>query len=114
MSDGLNFPAGSMLTILRAGTRDAHGDGDYGVSHQIGPCDVPQTSSDTPDAPATPGNRAVSTIDVRGPADSDVRKSDRVRFPTGVVGTIVGEPTTPCNPFTKWAPFVYFKVRTVT
>lgn len=109
----MDFAAGSMLTVERGGEIDPHGDSEYFFTHEIGPCDVPQTSSTTPSSDEA-GRRVVSAIQVRGPVDSDIRKSDRVRLPNGVLCTVSSEPSIPKNPFTGWSPFIYFNLTAVT
>jgi hypothetical protein len=108
----LDFPTGSMLTVFRAPELDPHGDGEYAESHQIGPADIAMSSV----KPRKGGDnsRALGLLDVRAPADSDIRKSDRVRLPNGDMCEVSSEPNHPRNPFTGWAPFVQFSLMDVT
>ncbi|MFI6168841.1 hypothetical protein ACIBCN_18820 [Nocardia sp. NPDC051052] len=101
----LYFTAGVMLTVLRAPALDPHGDGDYAEHHQIGPADIPVTSSSDL---RVGDSRATRTVPVRIPAGQDIRFTDRVRLPGGTVCAVTSHPDTPANPFTGWRPFTYF------
>jgi hypothetical protein len=113
----MDFPDGSTLVVLRAGAIDVHGDGEHFLEHDIGPCDVPQVASSAADGDKG-GGRVVTQIQVRVSLvldpNPDVVKGDRVRLPDGTVARVTSKPTTPRNPFTGWAPFLYFTLSSVT
>ncbi|SLG40353.1 Uncharacterised protein [Mycobacteroides abscessus subsp. abscessus] len=111
----LEFPAGSMLTVLRASAgRDKFGDpiGDgYQPSHDIGPCKIVRTQASRE---TDKQDRIVDRISVRcAQVDADVRQSDRVRLPNGRVCAVASRPHTPTNGFTGWRPSLRFTLEEV-
>jgi hypothetical protein len=114
VASDLSFPAGSMLAIIRAPSYDPFGDGARAIHHWIGPCDMPYLTGRGWQLHAERESRAHVVIDIRAPADSDVRKSDWVQLPSGVVVAVVSEPNRPRNPFTGWSPFIHFTVEEVS
>lgn len=110
----LYFPAGSMLGVIRAAHFDPHGDGDYQIDHEIGPCDIPMSALRSEMRGTTHEARSRSFVDVRAPSGSDIRRTDRIRLPSGIVCHLIGEPEYPRNPFTNWAPFVHFQLEVVS
>ncbi|WP_155291662.1 hypothetical protein [Rhodococcoides fascians] len=112
----MRFPAGAMLIVQRQPELDAHGDpigggaGGWADSHPIGPCDIPTSSTRSS---ALGDGRATDTVNVNAPADSDIRKTDRVKLPNGMVATITSDIERPVNPFTNWAPFIHFTLKVV-
>ncbi|MBQ7804824.1 MULTISPECIES: hypothetical protein [Rhodococcus] len=107
----MEFPAGSMLTVLRAPEVDVHGDGDYEEIGSIGPCDSPRLPG------GHQGNRQdrdTNTIPVSAPVGSDVRKSDRIKLPDGTIASITSDVEPQTNPFTGWTPFIRFTLTEVT
>lgn len=106
----MEFPAGSMLTVLRTGKRDPFGDGPTESEHQIGPC-AQARSSGKPDKVGD--ERSVTTIGVQAPPGSDIRDGDRVRLPNGRTVALASEVDTPTNPFTGWSPFTTFTLKEV-
>lgn len=112
----LEFPAGSMLTILRAAQIDRYGDpiGDgYQPSHQIGPCSiVRQKAGRKVDQQQ---DRETNHVKIRcQQIDADVRKSDRVRLPNGRVAKVISDPYRPTNSFTGWQPSLRLVFEEVT
>ena len=114
----MNFPAGSMLTVLRAiSGLDEHGDpigdGEYTEVGEIGPCDCPRNSGGHRDEGQ---DRDVNTIPVSAPVRSDQPrplKTDRIRLPDGTVAAISSDVVAPTNPFTGWIPFIRFTLTEV-
>lgn len=107
----MEFPNGSMLTVLRDGEADVFGDAPPDNEHQIGPCSVPKSGAGHTE---TRGDRDTSSLNVSAPPDSDILKSDRVRLPDGKIATVTSEVYAPVNPFTGWAPFKKFALTEVT
>lgn len=117
----LNFPAGAMLTIQREARKNPHGDAvdddgnviesGWADRHQIGPCSISTSSSVNF---KVGDQRAVGSINVNAPTDSDVRKGDRVKLPNGTVCAISSAIDYPRNPFTGWAPFLSFTLKEVS
>lgn len=106
----LEFDAGSTLTILRSSgpSWDKLGDrAPQEQSHEIGPCSIVDSHGQVD--LATDGTaRWVGTISVEAPPASDVRVTDKVRLPNGLVAMVVQPPVRPVNQFTGWSPFVQF------
>ncbi|WP_327139327.1 hypothetical protein [Nocardia sp. NBC_01327] len=108
----LEFPAGSMLAVVRAPTYDPFGDGERVLDHEIGPCDIPYMASRPVRGAAD--SRAHAYVDIRAPATSDVLKSDWLQLPNGLWVKVTSIPNTPRNPFTGWSPFTHFQVERVS
>lgn len=100
-----------MLTVLRGGEADAFGDSAPLSEHQIGPCDLADSSGGHEEHRQ---DRDVTSTAVTAPPDSDILKSDRVRMPDGKIATVTSEVFAPVNSFTQWAPFKKFTVTEVS
>lgn len=107
----MEFPGGSMLTVVRGGEADAFGDSAPLSEHQIGPCAASKSGAGHQEHRQ---DRDTNSVSVTAPPDSDIRKSDQVRLPDGKLATVTSEVFAPVNPFTKWAPFVKFTLTEVT
>ncbi|AVP71359.1 hypothetical protein [Prescottella equi] len=110
MNAPMEFPAGSMLTVVRGGKRDAFGDGDADSEHKIGPCAQARASGKKDEVG---DKRSVTTISVQAPTGSDIRDGDRVRLPDGRTVALASEVDTPRNPWTGWSPFTTFTLKEV-
>lgn len=110
----MHFPAGSDLIVRRFPGRDPHGDPIGEPSeHRIGPCDAPVTEGMGPDQPHNP-NLTNTTLSIRAPSGSDVKKGDEVVLPDGRKASVKSAPESPKNPFTGWAPFLHFNVKVMS
>lgn len=112
----LEFPAGSMLTVLRAGALDPFGDpvgSGFEPVHDVGPCSIVREK--TGRKTDTQQDREVRQVKVRcQQVDADVRKADRIRLPNGRVVRIVSAPYRPTNSFTGWQPSLRFTLEEVS
>ncbi|WP_032380957.1 hypothetical protein [Rhodococcoides fascians] len=121
MAGDMDFPAGAMLTVQREAGKNVHGDavdedgnvveGGWSDRHQIGPCSISSSSAINF---KVGDQRAIGSITVNAPTDADVRKTDRIKLPSGHVASITSAIEYPRNPFTGWAPFLQFTIREVT
>ncbi|WP_192379251.1 hypothetical protein [Rhodococcus rhodochrous] len=125
MSEGLHFPAGSMLWVFRAVEFDQHGDpvlpdplrpnvdivDGYLRSHQIGPCAIGKSWAGRN---VEDGERRTNRVSVTSTnTDDDVRGRDRIELPNGRIVNISGDPMVPRNPFTGWTPGLRFTLEEV-
>lgn len=100
------YPNGTMLTVVRRGAEDIHGDRTVASTHPIGPCDIKWLSS-TEDN--TEGEQIRVSAQVTAPAGSDVTSVDAIMHSDGRKFRIDGEVTALApNPFTGWATGVRF------
>lgn len=102
------YPNGTVLTVVRRGEADIHGDRTTDSTHTIGPCDIKwlNTSEDNSE-----GEQIQITGQVTAPAGSDVLSTDAITHPDGRKFRIDGEVTSLApNPFTGWATGVRFVI----
>lgn len=113
-SNDLDFPHGAELTVLRSDGESWDKRGNRTVklvSHQIGPCSIVDSHGQV-DLDADGIAKWVGTVSVEAPPETDIRVTDNVQLPNGVVAMVVQPPERPVNPFTGWCPFVKFTLAT--
>lgn len=102
------FPAGTVLTVVRQGVADIHGDRLPGAMHTIGPCDLKWFGNREDNSQ---GEQVAISAQVTAPVGSDVKSTDIITHPDGRKFRIDGEVTTLApNPFTGWATGVRFVI----
>lgn len=112
MSD-LDFPAGSMLVVVREAGFDRHGDPvGQPTEHEIGPCSIQKTwaGRKTDNTQERLTNRI--SVTSQNP-DDDVIATDKVRLPSGLVVDVSSVPLRPTNPWTGWTPVLRFTLEEV-
>lgn len=115
------FSAGETVTVTRPPSRDRVGDrSGNATTHTIDECAINQVETSefgNTAASETRGDRrntVMTRVELLCPTGADIRAGDIVHLPDGAKYVVDGNPWTPSNPFTGWAPGVIVKLTGVS
>lgn len=112
----MQFPAGSNLPHRRPKASIANGRygkldaqaTDWDHLDPIGPCNLIEQGPS--DAGGEFQQSPLMSGTIGAPPNSDVKPGDQFQMPSGEWLEVIGEPTTPTNPFTGWQPHMRIRL----